>query len=557
MPDPNIKKVVMIVPGIRDYGTWIETASDSFKEVDEDDTVRVWPVRAGYFSVFKFLAPRPVIDYYVGQRVQILADACKAARTEYPNAQLSFIGHSFGTDIITQFLKRHDSEKAEYLILCGSVVNRRYKFEEISDRVGNPGEETKKYLYNDCGNADPWPTVGARAGWIFGDIGTNGGPGGLVTNRVFNGGHSFFNNKKYMKRYWANLVINGDDNQQQSPLQLREGLAWYVKVLEKLPLNWMIAAIIASLFALAIWSLVSISGCAADGPDPPIPDGVVDIKRLEEMEANRLKVVKAQEGKHAYETWDEAFLSENKSLIDEIEQSVEAQNRSIRDVFLVAAPAASGKGKLARIVRDKFEKTSIKIRYDRSLSDQEGVDDIEYHSIPVVESWSFKLPKPASPAEIAEQLIRTQLADKKIPASNVQLLIVDGIDEIHPETREPLIKYLAGNGQSLLEGFEPRTVVFFGRAEGYIEYFKENKEEKSSVRARSLVCPIPSCDKESHAAWDDFERWELRVAPKKTDPDNPIPTEQLPLRDDKISASDVVKANAVFLNVCKDNLRFR
>ena len=302
MPDPSIKQVVMVVPGIRDYGAWIETTIKSFQEVDEQDSVRVWPVRLGYFSVFKFLTPRPLIGRYVRERIETLAEQCKSAKEEYPNARLSFIGHSFGTHIITQFLKHHESELAEYVVLCGSVVKRDYKFQEISDRVGDPDEETKNYLYNDCGNADPWPTVGARAGWIYGDIGTNGASGGLVTNRVFNGGHSFFNNKRHMKRYWAKLIINGRNDQQESPLKLREGLAWYVKLAEKLPLNWMIATIIASLFALAIWSLVSISGCAADGPDPSIPDGVVDIERLEEMEANRLKVVKAQEGKHAYKT---------------------------------------------------------------------------------------------------------------------------------------------------------------------------------------------------------------------------------------------------------------
>lgn len=125
--DLSVRHVVIVLHGIRDNGMWGKRIGNRIKEAwrrisneENSRTVRVVTATYGYFSLWDFLRPggrRRAVDWFQN----IYANVCAL----YPDAEISFIGHSNGTYLGTQALQCENLDY-KYMILAGSVVQRDF-----------------------------------------------------------------------------------------------------------------------------------------------------------------------------------------------------------------------------------------------------------------------------------------------------------------------------------------------------------------------------------------------------------------------------------------------
>jgi hypothetical protein len=126
--DLNIKRIIYILHGIRDYGTWAERLRSVLeKELEGQglNEVAVTPPKYGYFPMALFIL------YWDRQRnVRKFMDEYTENIARYPNA---VIGHSNGTYILASALQRYPTLKVRNVLFAGSVVPKGYRWRELVD----------------------------------------------------------------------------------------------------------------------------------------------------------------------------------------------------------------------------------------------------------------------------------------------------------------------------------------------------------------------------------------------------------------------------------------
>jgi hypothetical protein len=221
-----VNQVIVLIHGIRDLGGWLQTVD----RVLGSKEVKVIMPKYGWFPPLRFIAPwdtsiRPM------KRVHREIENIKR---EYPNARISVIAHSFGCHLLTRLLQEYPHDRVFRIILCGSVVKQSFQWEQVRDRFGENDEKTG-FIVNDCGNRDPWPLVGAFAGWRYGTSGTDGSGSTYVEDRYHKGGHGLFFNREFIEHYWKPFITRGDVV--PGSANQGEGIPWYVRLLQKLSFN--------------------------------------------------------------------------------------------------------------------------------------------------------------------------------------------------------------------------------------------------------------------------------------------------------------------------------
>ncbi len=160
-------QIVFVMHGIRDMGLWTIGVGDTVEEValQLGQTVEVIKAGYGYFPMLRFL--------FLGARqknVRWFMDRYTEAIARYPNAKVSFIGHSNGTYLLASALKRYHACKVNRVAFAGSVVPKDYAWDELVQQ-GRVRE-----IRNDIASAD-W-VVGVFPGLFellrISDIGTAG-----------------------------------------------------------------------------------------------------------------------------------------------------------------------------------------------------------------------------------------------------------------------------------------------------------------------------------------------------------------------------------------------
>lgn len=179
--------VVFVLHGIRDTNSgWIEQIRS--KIIDREPNAEVITASYGYFSAFNFLFPcirKRNIDWFQDQYSYYFS--------RYPNADFHFIGHSNGTYIFGESLKKVSSMSFKRVYLAGSVLPCDYPWRkrfEDNYQIEN--------LRNDRSSFD-WP-VGILCSGLRGigmrDIGTGGFDGFQFDDErtqeffYYEGGHS-------------------------------------------------------------------------------------------------------------------------------------------------------------------------------------------------------------------------------------------------------------------------------------------------------------------------------------------------------------------------------
>jgi pimeloyl-ACP methyl ester carboxylesterase len=135
--------VVFLVHGIRDYGAWMEPL-DKLIGLRDTQIKRIRP-SYDYFSLLQF-----VLTPLRRSKLAWFRDQYTQARARYPGVPIHYIGHSNGTYILANTLKRFRSIKVERVYFAGSVLPRDFDWQDLFDH----GQ--LKLLRNDCAAAD-WP----------------------------------------------------------------------------------------------------------------------------------------------------------------------------------------------------------------------------------------------------------------------------------------------------------------------------------------------------------------------------------------------------------------
>jgi pimeloyl-ACP methyl ester carboxylesterase len=128
-PDPNVRKMVFVIHGIRDEGYWTQKIARRVKH-KSPNPISEWATETssyGYFPMLPFLFP-----WYRRQKVEWLMDQYTEALARYPEASISYVGHSNGTYIMAKALELYPCCNFENVVFAGSVVSRYYDWRRFT-----------------------------------------------------------------------------------------------------------------------------------------------------------------------------------------------------------------------------------------------------------------------------------------------------------------------------------------------------------------------------------------------------------------------------------------
>jgi len=128
----EVEHAVMIVHGIRDNGFWTKRVAREVKTMARGDRLRVRaPTPSyGYFSMWDFVKPggrEQATFWFMEQYADV--------RCHFPNAKISFVGHSNGTYIAARALELCPAISFHNVVFAGSVVRRGFRWARFPGRI--------------------------------------------------------------------------------------------------------------------------------------------------------------------------------------------------------------------------------------------------------------------------------------------------------------------------------------------------------------------------------------------------------------------------------------
>ena len=168
----RVDHAVMVLHGIRDHGFWTKRIAREIKTLGRDRriSVRAPSPSYGYFSLWDFVKPGGR-DAAARWFMEKYADV----KSHFPNAQISFVGHSNGTYLAARALELCPAIQFRNVVFAGSVVRRSFRWSDLSGQV--------RCVLNYVGNKD-WvvaflPAVFEKLRWESLDVGGAGAYGFL------------------------------------------------------------------------------------------------------------------------------------------------------------------------------------------------------------------------------------------------------------------------------------------------------------------------------------------------------------------------------------------
>ncbi|MBK1632636.1 hypothetical protein CKO31_18190 [Thiohalocapsa halophila] len=131
--EPQVAGVVFIIHGIRDNGFWTKRVAREVKALARSrrGAVRAPTPTYGYFSLRDFIVPwgrRDATYWFLEKFAEI--------RIRYPDAPVSFIGHSNGTYLAAHALELSPFVALRRVVFAGSVVRTSFDWARFGARVG-------------------------------------------------------------------------------------------------------------------------------------------------------------------------------------------------------------------------------------------------------------------------------------------------------------------------------------------------------------------------------------------------------------------------------------
>jgi pimeloyl-ACP methyl ester carboxylesterase len=237
-------QVVVLVHGIRTEAAWQEPLAALLLAIPN---VKARPVKYGYFDAFQFAVPFP--RRFRRNPIEHLVQQLRILGAQTPNARMSVIAHSFGTYAISNALLENPDIKLYRLILCGSIVETRFRWDRISTQI------LKSPVLNECGTRDVWPIMANILTWGFGASGTFGFENVSPFNRFHDQDHSGFLKKEFYQAAWIPLFENPDLEPTAEEPRPRSPRCY--SFLNLLPLRWFLLTtfilLVLGAVLLAVW----------------------------------------------------------------------------------------------------------------------------------------------------------------------------------------------------------------------------------------------------------------------------------------------------------------
>lgn len=217
----NLLRLVVIMHGIRDEGTWMAKLK---RLIEAETSATVASMRIGRIALTNFLLAQRYLGY-----VQRYRDQTNTLLSNYSEADVIFIAHSYGTWCLGDVLKNwpyRERVMPVKVILCGTILPQNFPWTSISRHIFQRGRETDvPWIWNDIGGSDPFPLLARLVSKSYGAAGVSrfdDPTPGLVVNRLHYGlNHSgcFVKrdangdeklNEEFVRRFWL-PIIRGDD----------------------------------------------------------------------------------------------------------------------------------------------------------------------------------------------------------------------------------------------------------------------------------------------------------------------------------------------------------
>lgn len=148
--------VVLTVHGIRTTGDWQRELTDVLTQ----HGFRHVPLGFGFFKAVSLLMP--------WSRARKIEWFRRVYSEKFATSEClpSVIAHSFGSYIVTKAMLKYDDIRFDRMILCGSIVSRKYPWTRILIQRGQVSE-----VLNEAGGRDFWAAV---VEWVVSDAGSSG-----------------------------------------------------------------------------------------------------------------------------------------------------------------------------------------------------------------------------------------------------------------------------------------------------------------------------------------------------------------------------------------------
>lgn len=130
--EPDVQHVVFVMHGIRDYGNWTQRLAPFIYDIAGRTSIKARVVTSGYgyFPIAGFM-----LQPERQKNVRWFMDQYTEALAKYPQAAMSFVGHSNGTYLLASALEKYPACAFERAVFAGSVVNRSFPWSKhINER---------------------------------------------------------------------------------------------------------------------------------------------------------------------------------------------------------------------------------------------------------------------------------------------------------------------------------------------------------------------------------------------------------------------------------------
>ncbi len=127
----NVDNVIFVMHGIRDTGYWTQKIARKVEQMGAAPP-RMYASETssyGYFPMISFLLPA-----HRRKKVEWLMDRYVEARSLYPNARFSYVGHSNGTYLVARALLDYPGCRFDRIVFAGSVVRTDYDWGRVIRR---------------------------------------------------------------------------------------------------------------------------------------------------------------------------------------------------------------------------------------------------------------------------------------------------------------------------------------------------------------------------------------------------------------------------------------
>ena len=308
--DEREHEIILLVHGIRTFAFWQPMVKGVLEEIPN---VEVRPVQYNFLDPLFFWFPGPFRWWRIRQVRREIHKADLSLRDRYGSGQLSVIAHSFGTYIITSILLDHPGVRFHRLVLCGSIVDRDFRWDHVEPFLEN-------IVINDYGLRDYWPVAAHFFGVGFGDTGRHKFGKAEVKDRAHNFNHTdYFEQKakrgeRFVRKYWKPWFENGKIV--ESPWDKRASSAEWVAFLSGWSIGWPLTLIVAIGLLIGVpraasTLIVKIAALISGSNDPfakvtavPVLSARIDVDRLSDISYERAVMLS-----------DAAFSSGNWALV--------------------------------------------------------------------------------------------------------------------------------------------------------------------------------------------------------------------------------------------------